>query len=151
MGALPALDSVAFFDALAAEMNANPAAYEVLGDIDLDLGIVVRRPDGDPFRVRLAFHGIACEGVAEMAPGDERTADCWLEGDLAAWQAMLEDILANGRATGRQTINSLTLLGDHIAVHGGDPMGVDRFFRFNQTVQSYFDGAAAVAASATTT
>ena len=76
--------------------------------------------------------------------GDEQTADCWLDGDLAAWQAMFDDIVANGRATGRQTINSLTLVGEAIAVKGADPLGVDVFFRCNQTVQAFLDGAAAV-------
>lgn len=137
------IDTVAFFDALASEMNAHPEVYEVLGDANLDL-VVLMRDDDSAFRVRLTFEGISCEGVAEAGDGDERTADCWLEGDLAAWQAMFDDIAANGRATGRQTINSLTLVGDAIAVKGDDPLGVDVFFRCNQTVQAFLDGAAAV-------
>ena len=52
------IDTVAFFDDLAAAMAADPERYERLGDIDLDLAIVMRRPDGNHFRVRLAFHGI---------------------------------------------------------------------------------------------
>ena len=49
-----------------------------------------------------------------------------------------------------QTINSLTLVGDRIAVHGDDPLGVDLFFRFNQTVQAFLDGAAVVATASAT-
>jgi hypothetical protein len=58
---------------------------------------------------------------------------------------MFDDITTNGRATGRRTINSLTLVGDRIDVRGDDPMGVDKFFRFNQTIQQFFDGAAQLA------
>lgn len=143
----PAIDRLGFFDALAAEMNGDPVLYESLGDVDLDLGIVMRRDAGDDVRVRLRFEGIECTGVAEMDEGDEATTECWLDGPLAAWQAMFDDIVANGRATGRQTINSLTLLGEDIRARGADPLGVDKFSRYNQTMQAFFDGAAAVAAA----
>lgn len=139
-----AIDQISFFDALAAEMNGDPVQYEVLGDVDIDLGVVMRK-ESDDFRVRLRFEGIECTGVGEMEEGDEQAADCWLDGPLEAWQEMFENIRANGRATGRQTINSLTLLGEQIRVRGSDPLGVDKFFRFNQTMQAFIDGAAAVA------
>ena len=87
-----------------------------------------------------------------MAEADEQAcagrADFSLEGDLAAWDAMFADIIAHGRATGLQTINSLALLGDRISCEGTDPMGLDKFSRFNQTLQEFLDGAAAVAVAA---
>ena len=63
---------------------------------------------------------------------------------------MFDDIAEHGHATGRQTINSLTLLGDDIVVQGSDPLGVDKFFRFNQTVQAFVDGAGTHAAAVET-
>lgn len=140
------IDTVRFFDALATEMNDHPETYEILGDVDLDLAVVMRHEHG-VFGVLLTFEGVTCAGVSQIGDGDERVAHCWLEGPLDAWQEMFDDIVANGRATGRQTINSLTLLGDRIAVHGDDPLGVDLFFRYNQTVQAFLDGASAVAAA----
>ena len=53
----------------------------------------------------------------------------------------------HGRAEGLQTINSLALLGGAIACVGNDPMGLDKFSRFNQTLQEFFDGAARVGAT----
>ncbi len=141
------VDRIRFFEALADEMNADPTRFEVLGDVDMSIALVMRRPTGDAFRAQLVFDGIRCDGVDEIGEGDERQAHCWLEGDLADWQAMFANIVENGRAVGRQTINSLTLVGDRITVHGADPLGVDRFFRYNQTVQALLDGAAAVAAA----
>lgn len=138
------IDRVSFFDALATKMNGRPEIFEVLGDVDMEIAVIMRDPQGD-FRVCLSFADISCSGVREIGDGDEYTADCWLEGPLDAWRAMFDDIVANGHATGRQTLNSLTLLGDHINVRGEDPMGVDKFFRFNQTVQAFFDGAALLA------
>lgn len=137
------IDTVAFFDALATEMNAHPETYEVLGDLDMDIALVMTGEHGD-FRVRLTFEGITCAGVDEIGDGDEFTASCFLQGPLVEWQAMFDDIVEHGHATGWWTLNSLSLVGDKIAVHGDDPLGVDLFFRFNQTVQNFVDGAAKV-------
>ena len=136
------VDDIRFFDPLATEMNAHPERYEVLGDLDLVLGVVITSPAGEAFRARLTFEGIRCTDVSEMETGDEHTADCWLEGTVDAWTDMVADIRRNGRATGRQTLNSLTLVGDAIRLRGVDVMGVDKFSRFNQSLQEFFDGAA---------
>ena len=138
----PAVDTVAFFEGLAAEMNAHPEHYEVLGDCDLVLGLVMRRADGDAFRVRVTFEGVSCLDVSDMEAGDEALCDCWLDGPLAAWVAVVDDVVANDGATGRYTLNSLTLVGDEIVLRGSDVMGIDKFSRFNQSLQEFFDGAA---------
>jgi hypothetical protein len=141
-----AVDDLRFFEPLAIEMNAHPERYEVLGDLDLVLGVVVTRPAGDAFRARLTFEGIRCTDVSEMEAGGETTTDCWLEGTVDAWADMAGDIRRNGRATGRQTLNSLTMVGDAIQLRGADVMGVDKFSRFNQSLQEFFDGAARTSA-----
>ena len=104
--------------------------------------LVFRRPAGDHFRVRLAFHGIRCEEVVEIGAGDEAAADCWLAGDLEQWREMFADIVEHGHAVGDWTLNTLTLFGDRISLHASDPMGQDRFHRFNQTLQEFVDAAA---------
>ncbi len=136
------VDDIHFFEPLATEMNAHPERYEILGDLDVVLGVVINRPAGDAFRARLTFEGIQCIDVSEMEPGDELTTDCWLEGTLDAWSDMAADIRRNGHATGRQTLNSLTLVGDAIRLRGRDVMGIDKFSRFNQSLQEFFDEAA---------
>lgn len=141
-----AVDDVRFFEPLALEMNAHPERYEVLGDLDLVLGVVITRPAGEAFRARLTFEGIRCTDVSNMGPGDEATTDCWLEGTVDAWTEMVTDIRRNGRATGRQTLNSLTMVGDAIQLRGVDVMGVDKFSRFNQSLQEFFDGVARTSA-----
>ena len=145
---LASIDTLAFFDALAAAMASEPEVNERLGDIDLELALVMRRPDGDHFRVRLSFHGITCDAVVEIDPGEERSADCWLEGDIEAWQAMFDNIAEHGHAVGDWTLNTLTLFGERISLHATDPMGEDRFHRFNQTLQEFVDAAARLPASA---
>lgn len=142
------IDSVSFFDELAAAMAADPERYERLGDIDLELALVMRRADGDDFGVRLSFHGITCDGAVEIGDGEQQLADCWLDGSIADWQAMFENISANGHAVDQWTLNTLTLFGDRISLHAADPMGEDRFHRFNQTLQEFVDASARSAVGA---
>ena len=136
--------TIEFFTALATEMNAHPERYQPLGEADMDVVIVMRDAGRPPFAVRLAFEETRCEHAVEADP--DGLCEYRLDGPLAAWQAMFDDIVAHGRATGLQTINSLALLGDDIALGGSDPMGVDKFSRFNQTLQEFFDGASRVLA-----
>lgn len=138
------VDSIEFFEALGVEMAQRTDEYRVLGDCNMNLGIEMQRPGGEPFRIALHFEGLEPAAAVGGDLGDAPMVDCKLEGPLEAWEAMIADIRANGSATGQQTLNSLTLLGDHIRVVGTDTMGVDRFFRYNQTLQAYFDGAAAL-------
>ena len=139
------IDSVEFFAALATEMNAHPERFQILGDADMVAAIVMT---GDtPFAARLTFEELRCDDVAAVDPAEVHLGEFSLVGPLDAWQAMFDDILANGRATGLQTINSLALLGNDICLVGDDPMGSDKFSRFNQTLQEFFDGAARVASA----
>ena len=139
--------SLMFFEALADEMNAHPETFKVLGEADMVGSLVMRSPESD-FAVRIYFGELRCEGVAEVDAAEAVIADFYLDGPLSAWQAMFDDIARNGAASGRQTINSLALLGTDIRLRGDDPMGVDKFSRFNQTLQEYLDGAARIAVAA---
>ncbi|HJM26773.1 MAG: hypothetical protein CL516_03800 [Actinobacteria bacterium] len=139
------VNEIGFYQDLADLMNAHPDWYETLGEVDFTLGVVMADESGSDLRVLLHFEELGCAEVSPLPEGGEASCDCWLEGDTASWAEMFDDIASNGRATGKRTINSLTLVGDHIDVRGGDPMGVDKFFRFNQTIQQFLDGAAQLA------
>lgn len=138
----PAVDSPEFFEDLAKQMNAQPDRYVPLGFCDIDLGVVMHRSGADDFRVLLRFAEYGCEAVEPFPESLEHEASCTLEGDLETFAGMVADIRANGRATARYTLSSLVLLGDRVRLVGADPMGVDRFFRYAETIQNFFDGAA---------
>ncbi len=144
------VDSVEFFEGLAAVMNAEPARFTTIGEAYMDCVIVMTKPTiayvpYPDFAVRLVFEGVRCEHV--LPTESDEPADFHLVGPVAAWQAMFDDIAEHGRAEGLQTINSLALLGGEIACVGTDPMGLDKFSRFNETLQEFFDGAARVLAT----
>ncbi len=138
------IDNLEFFDKLASLMNDDTGRYELLGDLDLDLALVMRRQNDGAFRVLLSFRGIECETVAAIDEGAETGAECWLDGSLEHWQEMFANISENGRAIGGWTLNTLTIIGDKIVLKATDPMGWDKFHRFNQTLQDFVDAAAMV-------
>jgi len=138
------IDSLEFFDRLAGLMNSDAARYELLGDIDLKLAIVMHRSETESFRVQLEFSGIRCGTVVEIEPGAEEAAECWVEGNLEHWQSMFDNIAENGHATGEWTLNTLTIMGERIELRASDPMGWDKFHRFNQTLQDFVDGSASL-------
>ncbi len=137
------IDSRPFFEDLAAQMNADPDRYRRLGEAYLSVGIVMAG-----FRVRLDFDGLRCD-VADT--DDVELCDFRLEGPTDAWQEMFDDIATHGRAEGLHTVNSLVLMGDRIVLRGRDPMGLDKFSRFNQTLQELLDGRARLEPVSTTT
>lgn len=141
------IDTEAFFVGLADELNAHPEQFKVHGEADMVVCLVMRKEAGD-FAVRIAFEGLRVEAVSEVVAADAGGADYYLDGPYQAWVAMFDDVVANGAASGRLTINSLALLGTDIRLRGDDPMGVDKFSRFNQTLQEFLDGAARVAVAA---
>ena len=133
----------AFYAALAHLMNSQPERYRVLGDCDMSAVFTLQRDAaaGGDINIQLVFAELACDAVDTISADEARLADFRLEGPVAEWQAMFDDIVANGRASGEWTINSLALRGDRIALEGDDPMGLDKFSRFIQTLQEFLDGA----------
>jgi len=134
---------VALYGRLADLMNAEPERYRILGDADMVAVITLTEADPDACTdIQLVFAELACESAELVTEDDAALADFRLVGPRSAWEAMFDDILANGAASGEWTINSLALRGDRIRCEGADPMGLDKFSRFNQTLQEFLDGAA---------
>ena len=140
------IDDVRFFEALATEMNDHPERYRLYGEAYMAAVIEMGRPQGD-LNIRLTFDELRCEAVDEVGPDEVALSDFRLVGPITAWQAMFDDIAANSRATGLNTINSMVMMSDDVHLVGPDPMGLDKFSRFNQTMQEFLDGAAHLTAS----
>jgi hypothetical protein len=122
------------------QMNADKARYVDLGVVDCRFGVRVEDTGAE---YTITFDTYGCTGVED---GVEQ-AQFVVEAESDIWQAMYDDIILNGRASRDQTINYLTLPGIAMRVTSPqeDMLEEDLFSRYNQTFQSYFDGAAAVA------
>ncbi len=142
--------SAGWFRRLTHRMAAQPEKYRKLGAMDLTLVPRVTFPDGHSEVYSLAFEGHSCRAV-EQLPGPEAVHGqhpVILEGDYAAWKEMVENIHQNGHADLTHTLNYLTLPDWPLRLvpvdEGEGQLDVDRFYRYNQTLQEFFDEAAAV-------
>jgi len=147
-GGAVAFPSRAWFARLAELMNRNRARQEQLGYVDciaefdvLDGGIGRR-----PLAFQVTFEEFAAVDVREVDPADpaERAkADFALDATLATWRAMIESIArGGGRPDLDQTLNRLSHAGTPIRLRATDPLRRDCYFRFNQSLQEFFNASA---------
>lgn len=141
--------SLGWFHALAERMAARPEKYRKLGALDLTLVPRIIFPDGRSESYRLEFHGHGCRAVTTLASGEvpRDGHPVVLEGEYVAWREMVDNIRRHGRADLTHTLNYLTLPDwplRLIAAGDDGQLDVDRFYRYNETLQEFFDDAAAV-------
>ncbi len=119
-------------------------AYRKFGRVDASVGLKV----GD--RVfRLTFDVFDIRDIREIDPNELRDLDFYLDMEPERWQAMLESIREHGRAERNFTLNSLDLsLPDGLHQNAtGDGYLADKFFRFNENLQRFFDLSSALETS----
>lgn len=128
--------SVEFFQALQQAMRTEHERFSRLGFFDTTFG--VRVLDGSrPAEYVLAFEVFDCVRVAEGLAGVE--PDFVVEGPLAAWRDMLDNIHALGAADTAHSLNTLTHFGEALQVQYDDPDGHDKMYRFAESIQEFLD------------
>ena len=119
-----------------AELAMRDEAYRKFGRVDASVGLKV----GD--RVfALTFDVFDIRDIREIDANELRDLDFYLDMEPERWQAMLESIHENGRAERNFTLNSLDLsLPDGLHQNATDDgYRADKFFRFNENLQRFFD------------
>lgn len=110
--------------------------YRKYGRVDALVGIKVGermfRVTFDVFDVRDICE-ITAEGLSDL--------DFYLDMEPSLWQKMLESVKAEGHAGLDYTLTTLDLkLPDGLAINAvGDGYRMDKFFRFNESLQRFFD------------
>ncbi|MEW6299246.1 MAG: hypothetical protein AB1671_16150 [Thermodesulfobacteriota bacterium] len=130
--------SLAFFQALQTLMRQDEARFRRLGFIDTTFGIHIVTPD-HAWQYLLAFEVFECRDVREVPAFDLTAVDFVLKGDLAAWADMLENIRQHGGADVTHSLNTLTHFGERLTLVYDDPDNRDKFFRFQESIQEFFD------------
>ena len=125
--------SVAWFEELRRLVNDDPG-YRRIGTVDASMGVKV----GDEVFV-VTFEAFECSSVRSGNEYDLINVDFFIEMDSDAWKAMLENIKANGGAEAGQTLVSLDMLNEISNNATGDQLRADMFFRYNQSLQHFFD------------
>jgi len=124
-----------------AQLAMHDDAYRRLGRVDALVGLKV----GDR-TFRLSFDVLEISDIREISHDELRDLDFYLDMESERWQAMLATIRAHGRAERGFTLNSLDLmLPDGLHRNAtGDGYRADKFFRFNESLQRFFDLSAGV-------
>ena len=131
-----------WFSALASSMLEKEAEYRRFGPMDCSMVVKVLDPAaGDRFfEVVFELHSVASireiRGLGEAAP-----EHFVIEASLSAWRDMIENIRTHRGADLEHTLNYLTFPGDPMEVTGPDQLQTDTFYRYNQSIQEFFNGA----------
>ena len=135
---MPTFPSVEWFSALKDIVNADPE-FRKLGTVDAVVGVKV---GGKVYE--LTFEAFECTGVREVAETALRDMDFWLEMPFDAWKEMITDIKAHGGAGLSHTLNTLDLSMPEGLAKAQDEYKRDAFYRFNQSIQDYFNASAKI-------
>jgi len=130
---MPEFPSVEWFQTAADLLNKSDS-FKRLGTCDTQMGVQV----GNRY-FEIDFEAFEVAAVKEVDAARMEDLDFYLVQSPDAWKAMLDDIKANGLATHEYTLNSLDLRSDQELAIGKDYNRRDAFYRFNQTIQDYFD------------
>ena len=125
--------SVEWFEALKSLVNED-TTYRQFGTVDALMGVKL-----DESVYIISFEAFQCTGVRLGDDYDLINTDFFLEMSPDAWRAMLESIKSNGGAEAGQTLVSLDMLNEISNNATGDQLRADMFFRYNQSLQHFFD------------
>lgn len=128
-----AFPSLAWFEALQRLVNDDPN-YRRIGTVDATMGV---KAAGEVYVV--TFEAFECRSVRAGNDYDLINVDFFIEMEPASWRTMLENIKANGGAEAGQTLVSLDMLHEISTNATGDQLRADMFFRYNQSLQHFFD------------
>ncbi len=130
-----------WFAELARIMKENEGSYRELGAMDCTMVVKV-----DDCLHEIVFEGFGVKSIRKLDSLDQALPEHFVvEGPLSAWREMIENIRANGAPDLQHTLNYLTFPDDPLLVTGPDQLDIDGFYRFNESLQRFFNGAAAVA------
>jgi hypothetical protein len=130
--------SVEWFNAVKDLVNNDPN-FRQLGTIDTVAGVKV----GNKI-IELTFEAFECAGVREANENALRDMDFWLEAPYDVWKDMLENIKKNGHADLSHTLNTIDLQIPEGLARSHDGYRRDAFYRFNQSLQDFFNASAKV-------
>jgi hypothetical protein len=135
---MPKFPSVEWFDTMRNMVNSDEA-YRRLGTVDARVGIKV----GDEL-YELTFEAFECVAVREIEERELRDLDFWLEQSPDEWREMIQNIKQHGAADLSHTLNTIDLTRPDGFARSFDGYRRDAFYRFNQSLQQFFDSSAKI-------
>jgi len=135
--------SVEWFEALGERVAKDKKEFRRLGYFDANVGIKIDANGAGSRSYVISFEDY---GVKDVRASDElgKGTDFTIEGSLDAWSDMVRNIREHGEPDLDHTLNRLTMAGVPLKVVAEDQLKADIFYRFNQSIQAFFNEAAAV-------
>jgi hypothetical protein len=135
---MPKFPSTEWFETIRNIVNSDEE-FRRLGNVDARVGIKF----GDEL-FEVTFEAFECTGVKEIGEDDLRDLDFWLEQSPDEWKDMLTNIKTNGAADLTHTLNTIDLNRPEGLAKSYDGYRRDTFYRFNQSLQHFFDSSAKI-------
>ena len=111
-----------------------------LGTCDAVMGVKV---EDQAFEI--TFEAFDCTGVREISEAELANTDFYLDASYETWQEMLENISQSGGKPDRQlTLNTIDFLAPDGFAKSDDQSRKDRFYRYGQTFQQFFNASAEI-------
>ena len=134
--------SKARFEQLAAFMREDESSFRLLGSVDCSMVVKVDR-DAETELFEVAFEAFGVRAIRRLERIEDAAPEHFvIEGTLGTWSEMIDNIRANGAADLSHTLNYLTFPDDPMTISGPDQLQIDAFYRYNQSLQQFFNGAA---------
>jgi hypothetical protein len=138
-----AFPSVQWFEAVAKRVAIDRDRFKRLGYFDANMGVKVDANGAGAKGYVVEFEGYGVKRVRATADPSKQ-ADFTIEGSLDTWTDMIRNIREHGEPDLNHTLNRMTMAGTPLKVVARDQLSTDIFYRFNQSIQSFFNEAASV-------
>ncbi len=132
--------SLEWFQALKEIVNADEH-YRRIGTCDTTMGIKIN--DLQKYYV-VTFEAFEVADMREASEDEVEQCDFWLEAPYSVWKDMLQNIKANGKADLQHSLNTLDLEFPEGFARSHDGLRRDAFYRFNQSLQYFFDASSRI-------
>ncbi len=135
--------STEWFEAVAKRADEDREHFKKLGYFDATVGIAIDANGRGKRGFVLDFANYGVKRVREVEDA-RAVCDFVIEGDTSAWTDMVRNISEHGEADLDHTLNRLTMADVPLKVVAKDQLDIDLFYRFNQSLQAFFNEAAHV-------
>jgi len=137
---MPTFPSVEWFEAIRNIVNSDEV-YRRIGVCYAQVGVKI--PDLQEYYL-LTFQAFEVVDVREVSESEAENADFWLEAPYERWKEMIRNVEDNGRADLHHTLITIDLEEPEGLARSHDRNRRDLFFRFNRSLQYFFDTSARV-------
>jgi len=135
--------SVEWFEALGERVAEDKEKFRRLGYFDADVGIKIDANGAGSKGYVIKFQDYGVKGVRAV-DDPVKDADFTIQGSLDAWSEMVRNIHEHGEPDLGHTLNRLTMAGVPLKIVADDQLKTDIFYRFNQSIQAFFNEASGV-------